>query len=322
MLSKEELKEIEKLKKKHSWRVVHNLTGLSTPQGIRKAYESAKKHYSRPKIVMPKSQPVRQSSKLIKAPKIGKVMSLSDIHFPIHDKPSLDAAMAFMKDKRPDVLVLNGDIYDNWLMSTHDKEAAKLFDHGALLQEEFDIARPYLEKMCEYAGEVHYILGNHENRLQRFINKNPAIFALRQMQWKRLAELPEKIKVHDAGTQLFVGNLCFTHGDRAGKYGPPKHACNHFLSNYTTRNYIFGHTHRIESLARTIYNEHGKPETYIAINQGHLSDVSKQGYTWQPNWAHGFMYAETFETNRHRFNAFPITIMGGEFSYGGKLYKG
>jgi predicted phosphodiesterase len=324
MLTKEEIKEIEKLKRRYSWKDMADpgIWGATSGDALRKQYAKAKAtHGGKPvKVTVPTRKPVKQASKVVKS-KAKKVVSLSDIHFPIHDERALAPVMSFIRDNKPDVCVLNGDIMDNWLMSTHDKEAAKLFDHGARLQEEFDVARPYIEEIVKHCGEVHYILGNHENRLSRFINKNPAIFELRQMRWERLAELPKEVKMHDAGTTLYIGNLCFMHGDQVGKYGPPKHSCDYML-NRATRNVIFGHTHRVEKRARTVYNAHGQQETYVAINQGHLSDVSKQGYTFQPDWAHGFVYAEAFESGKHRkFNAYPVTIMGGEFIYGGRLYS-
>lgn len=277
-----------------------------------------------PKEAQPPEVPI-DSSAVDRADNPGSTLVISDIHVPIHDERALASVIAFARDKRPEVIVINGDLLDCWLISSHDKEVDRLFDPGARLQEEFDTARPILEALCATAKRVHFIPGNHENRIGRLVRANPGLFGLRALEWKALAGFPDKITVHQYGTRLRVGLVNFVHGDRlgGGRFGPPKHAASWVLDNQGNRSVVFGHTHRLESRFKTVWDEAGRPHQYVAINGGHLSDVSKQKYVSEPNWQHGFVFIEGWsQGGKPRFTPSTVPIVDGRFSFDGKVYDG
>lgn len=247
-----------------------------------------------------------------------------DLHYPIQD-PYVEAAkFKLISDLKPNAYVNIGDLYDFWPISSHEKDAARLMDGKGLLQAEFNSAKPYWREVCKHtSGDIHFILGNHENRLNRLINANIGLFKLDAFEWKKMAEIPDRVRVHKYGTQLRVGPMTFEHGDRIGGRFGVAHPAHWFMQNKGTRNVLFGHTHRSETKHRTVYDENGEPHTYVAINQGHGSNVAEQTYAYEPNWQHGLTVMEYWKDgNKPRFTAMPITIVNGRFSFHGKVYDG
>lgn len=247
-----------------------------------------------------------------------------DLHYPIHD-PYVEAAkLKFLADLKPDCYVNVGDMYDFYPISSHDKDAGRFADGSAFLQQEFDSAQPYWKEVTKYTkGKIHLILGNHENRLNRLINANIGLFKLDAFEWKKMAAIPDRVTVHKYGTQLRVGPMTFEHGDRIGGRFGVAHPANWFLQNKGARNVLFGHTHRAEVKHRTIFDETGEQHTYVAINQGHGSHVPDQTYIYEPNWQHSITYLEFWKEGvKPRFTAYPIIIVNGRFSFGGKVYDG
>lgn len=250
------------------------------------------------------------------------ILCVSDIHFPVEDKAVISAITAFARDVKPQAVVLNGDVFDCWLISMHPKEPERVFEPVALLQAEFDAARPFITEMCALAERVHFTPGNHENRFGKLVSANLGLFGLRALEWKSLAGLPDRVTVHRYGARLRIGAMTFIHGDRIGsRFGLPKHAAAWLLDNHGSMNTCFGHSHRLEVKYRTTWDEHGAPHQYVAINQGHCSDVTKQQYVTEPNWQTGFVYVENWtEAGRPRFTAHAIPVVGGRFSWGGREY--
>lgn len=246
-----------------------------------------------------------------------------DSHYPIQDPYMQAAKIKLAQDLRPEVWVNVGDQYDCWLISGHAKEAERVFDGKARLQDEFDAAQPYWQEVSRIAKRVHYILGNHENRLARLIGVNLGLFGLRSLEWQALAGLPNRVQVHAYGTRLRVGAMTFEHGDRIGGRFGVANPTVWLLDKKGSRNTIFGHTHSLSITYRTLYDETGAPHSYVAINQGHGSDVSKQLYVSDPMWTHGFTVVEYFTVaGKPRFTAHPIAVVDGRFSFGGKMYDG
>lgn len=254
----------------------------------------------------------------------GYLFSDGDTHYPIQD-PYVEAAkIALARDLRPKVWVNVGDLYDAWLLSRYDKEADRMFADGkARLQEEFDAAQPYLREVCSIADRFHLILGNHERRLSRLIGLNLGLFGLRSLEWKTMAELPENAQVHNYGARLRVGQVTFEHGDRVGGRFGIKHREAWMLDNRGDRNTVMGHSHKIGMRYATRWSVDGEPHVYMAIDQGHGSNVKEQTYEIDPNWQHGFCVVEYWtQAGKPRFTLHHVHVIGGEFMFGGKLYSG
>lgn len=277
-----------------------------------------------PKGMKPSAEPPLDETTVVDPGELPRfVLADGDLHYSIHDRYVEAAKLAFARDIKPDAWVNVGDVYDCWLISRYEKEPERLFDAGARLQEEFDSARPYWSEVSRIVKRAHLILGNHENRLERLVSANPGLFGLRALEWHRLAELPANVRVHAYGKRLRIGSMTFEHGDRMGGRFGVKHPTAWLLDNRGARNTVFGHTHRVATTYRTVWDEDGNPHTYVAINQGHGSDVAKQTYQPEANWQHGFTLIENYtEAGKPRFTAHVIPIVNGKFSWGGRVYDG
>lgn len=243
----------------------------------------------------------------------------SDDHHPIVDKYYEAALFAFARDFKPDCWVHLGDRYDLWSLSRFDKEPRRWFENG-LLQNELSSAVESWNEMCAISKNVHFILGNHEDRLNRLVKANMGLFGLKAFNWHQMADIPQQVKMHEFGAVLDIGGVQFEHG-----YQVQERVVNpaQWMLNNRRANTIFGHTHRIATQYAT-FRRDGHPVTLVAHNQGHGSDVSKQTYAGPcPSWQHGFTAFEFWtEGSKPRFSMHPITVINGRFSWGGRLYDG
>ena len=76
-----------------------------------------------------------------------RVIQLTDMHIPFHDRRSLEAVFKFMEDFKPHQIVLTGDILDFYKLSRFDKDPARL----TTIQDEIDMAYPILKKLKDKA---------------------------------------------------------------------------------------------------------------------------------------------------------------------------
>lgn len=250
------------------------------------------------------------------------VFSDGDNHYGATDRVVEAAKIAWLRDVRPPVHVNVGDQYDAFGLSRYEKPAGKLLSSESTLLSEFRDASSYWQAVGEVCSESHLILGNHERRLEALVNANPALFGL--LDWSRLANLPSSVRVHSYGSRVRIGAVTWEHGDRVGGRFGILHPSYWLLANKGHRSTIFGHTHRIESRQKTVYDESLSPHIYGAWNQGHGSSVA-DAWKWcpDPNWQHGFSYVENYTiAGKARFTVHQITIIDGRFSWGGKLYDG
>ena len=250
------------------------------------------------------------------------IFSDGDNHYGVHD-PIVEAAkLAWLRDVRPSAHVNVGDQYDAFLLSRYDKPAARALREDAPLKAEFASAAEYWKTIAEVCSSSHFILGNHENRLQRLIDANPGLFGI--FDWSQMAGLPPAVRVHAYGSKVRIGSVTWEHGDRIGGRFGILHPSHWLLSNKGHKSTIFGHTHRIESRLKTVWDEGQQPHVYGAWNQGHGSDV-RAAWHWapEPSWQHGFAYVECFTVaGKPRFTVHQFAVVDGRFSWGGKMYDG
>jgi predicted phosphodiesterase len=101
-----------------------------------------------------------------------KIVVLPDIHYPMHI--NLSAIEKFLVDYKPDVLIYLGDLMDLDYLSRFQKENKLII--GNNLRREYNEVIKLIEKHRSFSGaeEVYYIEGNHEYRVQKFLESYPA----------------------------------------------------------------------------------------------------------------------------------------------------
>ncbi len=208
------------------------------------------------------------------------ILFIPDIHCPYHDHRAVRLVEQVAMDLKPDILVVMGDFADFYAVSSHSKDPAR----RATFEDEVVGTRTLLRRFEGWCkGRRLYIMGNHEDRLARYIATQAAemhgivtvdsLFGLTDHQWE--------ITPYKHHTTL--GKLYLTHD--LGKSGA--NAVKDASSSYQD-NIVIGHLHRMIYLIEG--NAKGKP--HVATCFGWLGDVEQVDYMHQVranrDWALGF----------------------------------
>jgi hypothetical protein len=240
-----------------------------------------------------------------------RLAALFDAHSPFEDRAAIDPALAFVREYKPEILVLGGDWGDFYAVSTYSREPLRRLQ----LQEELDHEAGLLEEVREAApkSEIIYLQGNHEWRLRRHLwSGAPELARLRSLQIEALLNLAKlRITYVEAGSRRF-GDLLIKHGNivrpRSG-YSAMGELDRTWVSGAS------GHTHRLGHVFRT--NAAGM---FSWIEGGCLcrSDMDYlEGQT--ADWQHGVVWAEVSED---RFVAGVLPIISGKVNWGGREIGG
>lgn len=99
-----------------------------------------------------------------------RVMFLSDIHAPFHDKDAIQAILRFIPEFDPHRIVLNGDIQDFYSLSRFDRD----YERHESLDEEIAIGNRIRSQIRHAAPNADIIEteGNHEARLEAYLRRN------------------------------------------------------------------------------------------------------------------------------------------------------
>jgi len=244
---------------------------------------------------------------------------LYDIHYPKYDKPTFNAAMDFIRSNRIAGLLLGGDQLDNAEISHHNKNKPLYRERASYKRNsegfDNDILKP-LEQAIGRAEKI-WIIGNHCDWERQFIEENPEFEGvLERTESLRLGERGWKIV--PLGHSYKIGELNVIHGEiltgignQAGQY-PAKKALEIYGSNV-----LAGHTHAPQSFAKISPVEVKKK--YMAWISPIVGSVNPEYLRNRPTaWLNGFTIVELRE--KGLFNCYPIVVIDGKFSYGGKEY--
>jgi predicted phosphodiesterase len=186
---------------------------------------------------------------------------------PFHDEAAMDVALQIvgLDHGHPVDQVINlGDFLDLPMYGTYEQETN--FAHTAQLA----INRGYrflAEQRANAGADARIILleGNHDKRLNRFINNNAAAaygikVADMPSSWPVLS-LQNLLRLDELGVEFIDGypaaahwinkRLRAMHGDRANSSGSTAAQYANSNPNIST---LFGHTHRMEQQSKTVFD--------------------------------------------------------------------
>ena len=237
-----------------------------------------------------------------------EVVFASDFHVPHHDKRLFAAWLNMLADRRPDYVILGGDVSDFGSVSSHG-------DAKGLLIDELNALGGFLDLVQDAAGrlvEIKFVEGNHEDRLRKYIERlAPALAHFPGLDLASCLDLKNQgISFHPYGDLVSIGDLNFTHGAYAGQ----NHAQMH-LSRFGC-NIVYGHTHRPQTYVRTLHN--GRMQG--AWGQGCMAPLSANYIKGRPTgWAQSFFHAYVEDDGSFH----PTTVMckNGSFVLNGKRYR-
>ena len=131
---------------------------------------------------------------------------------------------AYIARKQPDIIIQIGDWFDNAALSSYDRgqlsaEGKRLSADIKAGNDAIRILDEYITSVAGYNPRKVVTLGNHEDRIQRFVNENPALegflgnhlYDFEQYGWE----------VHDFLTPCIIEGIAFVHYVVAVNTGKP-----------------------------------------------------------------------------------------------------
>lgn len=208
------------------------------------------------------------------------ILIVPDTHRPYHDEKAWQLMLKVAKRFKPYHLVTIGDFGDFYAVSSHSKDPGRTRH----LDKELIDVRHGLDELDRLGAEdKHFIEGNHEDRLTRYLKeKAPELFGVvNTSQLLGLRERGWHFTPYKAHTK--IGKLHLTHDvESATRYSTFK-----ALDIYQ-HSIVTGHAHRMQY----IVEGNAVGEFKLSSQFGWLGDASKIDYTHQAhvnkNWALGF----------------------------------
>lgn len=211
-----------------------------------------------------------------------KLLVLSDIHFPYHDKTALMLALREGRKQNVDAILLNGDILDFYQLSKFTKDGRK-----PSIAHEFEIFRFFIDQLKQRFPDtiIYYKTGNHELRLDHWMKNHAQVF-------NGLIDIDMFVDFKSHGVVYLKDNIGVKFGKLNIIHGHEIKAGGQYLAkSYHTKtgtNILFGHWHQNQEYV--FKNLDGYKSGAWAI--GCLCKLDAE-YTFGHNtWSHGFAIIE------------------------------
>jgi len=241
-----------------------------------------------------------------------KGVALFDLHHPEHDLAAWFAVYEFIKDFQPTHFVFGGDQQHMDTISSFNKYKPGLIE-GKRIKKEYndfqnEILNP-LESILPEGCKKYYIIGNHEYRVDRLIEKNP--------QYEGFIEVENNLDLSDWKVIPFnevfnIGDMYFTHGWWYNKHYAKK-------TVLQAQKMIFvGHVHTPQVYTATS-PAYALPKQCVGV--GCLCNVNPEYLENKPSaWVHQFLF--WYMNNDGTFTYYTPIIVNGRFVVNGKVYDG
>lgn len=220
----------------------------------------------------------------------GNTAILTDIHLGYHDKNAIQACILHLRKLKVDSIVLNGDTVDAHRLSRWAKRKEDIE-----FTTELQLARNFIDnlKSTFSKAKIYFKIGNHEDRLERYIQEKADEFA-GLITWQGLLELDKKgVQLVESNQLMFCNGIWIAHGHELKVNGGMNPA--NALLNKTFANSCMGHLHRTHQVQRKTLDG-----TWIRCDViGTLSKL-KRAYMAYSNSNHGFAYIDEEQT-MHNF---------------------
>lgn len=242
-----------------------------------------------------------------------RVVGIFDSHFdPFEEElPVWKIARQFLFDYKPDRVIWGGDILEVASISYFVNKVPRLAE-GRRYQDDVDHGK---EKIIEIVNKLHnadhdFLLGNHEYRVQRYLEHHPAMIG--KMDIVRDLELEEMgMNVIPFNEVLSIGKLSFIHGWYYNKFHTSK------TLDVFGDNIIYGHVHEHQIHTRNIRAER-KP--YQAVSVACLSNCNPEYKRGFPTRFQNGLVVVDFNKDG-TYSAKHVMIIKGVLSYGGYTWS-
>ncbi len=253
----------------------------------------------------------RQKSTSVDVSSLERILFVPDTHAPYHDGLAWYTMLAAARALRPTRIVVLGDLADFYAVSFFCKDPRR----ASMLTEELPNVNRRLDELDSLgAAKKYYVRGNHEFRLDRYIqDKAPALWGLTSL--SKLLHLKKRgwqdVPYRDG---IHIGKLYVTHDlSQAGQFAARR------AREAVEGNVVIGHTHRLDIHYQP--NQHGVPK--FGMSFGWLGDFEAIDYQHKMlarrSWVHGFGIGYLDKSGDVFLQGIPI--VNGRCCVNGRLIK-
>ena len=233
-----------------------------------------------------------------------------DKHFPLHDEKAINVVCKAIELVKPNIYIDLGDTGEWEHFSTHywkGRCAKPMEDLIPLLNFDVKSVNAGMDWIDESLDKVkcktrHFIQGNHEVWLDKFVTRYPYLKQYKTQNALRLKERGYKYHPYNRKKNLKIGKLNFTHGKYTSKYHSFK-----LLDSYG-ENIIYGHTHDLQRHTKTFAGG-----TISGWSLGCLKDIEADE-DWLggrlTNWNHAFAIVDWFKGGNFKIEV--VEIINGQ----------
>lgn len=236
-----------------------------------------------------------------------RILFVPDVHAKYHNQRAYRAMLSFALDFKPTVICILGDFQDCYSVSSFGKDPEKneadisveLAPGIELLNKTLDLLKPQ---------QSFYLLGNHEHRLQRYINDQAPVVRRMFPSLKEMFGIPSKMNMIPYGDFVKFDDLAVCHGISIGRH------CTSKMLDKLGVNVLHGHTHKLQMSCKTIMDR-----TIRAYSCGWLGDIGQIEYDQFPDYQLGFgsgyfPKSGKWDVNLHAIqNDYTVTGLGKTF---------
>jgi predicted phosphodiesterase len=238
---------------------------------------------------------------------------ISDVHVPEEDEGALNAVYKLISDLKFDGIINLGDFMDFGSISRFNKGKNKTLE-GQRLKKDYIKGNAILDvfdRLLPVNAEKHFLLGNHERRLDVLVDEFPMLEDLFSLEsCLKLSERGYKVYPHNEIVKF--GRLSLVHGIYCGA-NPAKTHATKLLTNV-----LIGHLHSPEM---ALIHSPAKECSVVGYVTGCLSHISPEYMQNKPsNWAHGV--AILYVLPDGQFEVHLCRIVKNKIIYNGKIYDG
>lgn len=251
-----------------------------------------------------------------------RFVALYDLHFgyerrgghkvALHDSKALKVALDFIKDYKPDHIILGGDMLDCGMISHHNHGKPGAVEGFRLLGDAKELRAALIEPLETLKSKsLTYITGNHERWLTDLVERIPALEGIADV--AAVLNLSDKWKLVPQGEAHKLSKLVFIHGDQV-KGG--EHSAKSATVSYEA-NVRFGHHHTAQIYTKTSALD-ANGHTGIAVPCMCKKNPAYGGGS--PNrWMQGFLWGYVNGPDGI-FNDYLTIIVNGKAIINGKIY--
>lgn len=245
---------------------------------------------------------------------IQKTVLLPDIHYPHYDERVLDSVFHFMSDYSPDEVVYMGDQISLDCISGWNKKKPLLKEGQRLIKDfenfDEDILK-VVERICLPDVRKTFIIGNHEQRLNWYVEEHPEL--------EELLDIDRNLNLTQRGYNIIpfngiykIGKLSIIHGYYWNKYHAAK------TLEAFEGNVVYSHVHNPQMYAKVSPVDRKGYHTATCLPC--LCNIKPDYHRNAPNfWINGFGIVEHLPATGY-FNVYTIIIIDGSFMWNGIYY--